>query len=459
MVLATPAIVLQTVFPSVSSPTSISKGKGNNVRRHNNKKSLLICSFCKNKSHSIETCYTRQRILQNTAALTQFELSAMDSHSKSGLASSLSIAYLHDMVNQVHLPSSNASNTALSTISGTSPTWFLDSACCNHMTSSPNVVPSHTSTSLPTIYTANGSPMHVSHLGNVSTPSLSVSNVYQIPKLTHNLLSVGQLTELGFSLTFSSTGVVVQDSQTGQIVGTARKVGRLFELIFLHLPSSRLSASAVSEQSTSSLALWHSRLGHASISRVKQLVSRGLLGSVSNKSFDCMPCQFGKQNALPFNNNVSHALSSFDLIHSDVWGPSPISTPGGSRYFDIFVDDFSRYTWIYLFKNHSELYQIYRDFTKMIETQFSKPIKVFRSDNAQEYKAHEFTSILHQFGTVPHSSCPGTSQQNGRAERKLRHILDVVRATTIAASTPSQFWGEAALISVYTINRCPSLIV
>ena len=137
----------------------------------------------------------------------------MDSHSKFGPASSLSIANLQDMVNQVHLPSSSASNTALSTILGTSPpTWLLDSACCKHMTSSPDVVSSHTSTSLPTIYTANGSPMHVSHLGNVSTPILYVSNVYQIPQLTHNLLSVRQLTELGFSLTFYSTSVVVQDS-------------------------------------------------------------------------------------------------------------------------------------------------------------------------------------------------------------------------------------------------------
>ena len=172
-----------------------------------------------------------------------------------------------------------------------------------------------------------------------------------------------------------------------------------------------------------------------------------------------MPCQFGKQTALPFNNSFFHALSSFDLIHYDVWGPSSIYTPGGSRYFVIFGDDFSQYTWIYLFKNRSELYQIYCDFTKMIETQFSKPIKVFRSDNAQEYKAHEFTSILHQFSIVPHSSYAGTSQQNGRVERKLRHILDVVCATIIAASTPSQFWGEAALIVVYTINRCPSPIV
>ena len=97
MVLATPVAVPQTVtpvFPSVSSPTYVSKGKGNNVIRHNNKKSLLNYSFCKNKGHSVETCYTRQHILQNTAALSQSELSAMDSHSKFGPASSLSIADL-----------------------------------------------------------------------------------------------------------------------------------------------------------------------------------------------------------------------------------------------------------------------------------------------------------------------------------------------------------------------------
>ena len=125
--------------------------------------------------------------------------------------------------------------------------------------------------------------------------------------------------------------------------------------------------------------------------------------------FEALHCQLGKQTALPFNNSVSHAFSPFDLIHSDVWGPSPITIHGGSRYFVIFVDDFSRYTWIYLFKNRSELSQIYRDFTKMIETQFSKPIKVFRSDNAQEYKSHEFIDILNQSGTIPYSSCVGTS--------------------------------------------------
>ena len=62
-----------------------------------------------------------------------------------------------------------------------------------------------------------------------------------------------------------------------------------------------------------------------------------------------MPYQFGKQTTLPFNNSVSHVLYHFDLIHSHVWGPFPITTQGGSCYFAIFVDDFSLYTWIYLF--------------------------------------------------------------------------------------------------------------
>ena len=63
-------------------------------------------------------------------------------------------------------------------------------------------------------------------------------------------------------------------------------------------------------------------------------------------------------------------------------GFSPVPTVGESRYFVIFVDNFSLYTWIYLMKNHSEVLTIYLDFAKMIQTQYSKAIKIFYSDNA-----------------------------------------------------------------------------
>ena len=62
----------------------------------------------------------------------------------------------------------------------------------------------------------------------------------------------------------------------------------------------------------------------------------------------------------------------FELIHYDVWEPSSISSISESRYFVIFVDDYSRYSWIFHMKHHSKLLQVYSNFTKMVETQFSK---------------------------------------------------------------------------------------
>ena len=137
--------------------------------------------------------------------------------------------------------------------------------------------------------------------------------------------------------------------------------------------------------------------------------SRGLLGSVSTENFDCVSCQLGKQPALPFNSSESISTDVFDFIHSDVWGPSLVSSIGRSRYFVVFVDDYSRYSWIFHMKHRSELLQVYSNFAKIVETQFSKRINFFRSDNALEYTQYAFQAVLHSYGTVHHLTCPGTS--------------------------------------------------
>jgi transposase InsO family protein len=108
-------------------------------------------------------------------------------------------------------------------------------------------------------------------------------------------------------------------------------------------------------------------------------------------------------------------------------------TDGGSRYFVLFVYDYSRYTWIYLLQHQSELTDIYQNFHKMVQTQFSCTIKTFHSDNAMKYKDNSFLTILQQNGIVSHHCCPYTSQQNGLAERKHRHILDMIRTLLISA--------------------------
>ena len=141
-----------------------------------------------------------------------------------------------------------------------------------------------------------------------------------------------------------------------------------------------------------------------------------MLGSVSTENFDFVSCQLGKQPALPFNSSESISTDIFDLIHSNVWGSSPVSSIGGSRYFVVFVDNYSCYSWIFHMKHSSELLQVYSNFAKMVETQFSKRIKIFLSDNAFDYTQYAFQAVLHSYGTVHHLTCPGTSQQNGRAE-------------------------------------------
>ena len=110
-------------------------------------------------------------------------------------------------------------------------------------------------------------------------------------------------------------------------------------------------------------------------------------------------------------------------------------------------------------KYRSELLQIYSNFAKKVETQFSKRIKIFRSDNALEYTQYAFQAVLHSYGTVHQLTCPGTSQQNGRVERKLCHILDTVRAFLLSTKVPAPFLGEAALHVVYAINRIPSPVI
>ena len=103
-----------------------------------------------------------------------------------------------------------------------------------------------------------------------------------------------------------------------------------------------------------------------------------------------------------------------------------------------------------------ELLNICRNFANMVKTQFSKTIKVFCSDNARELTQHAFEHILYSHGTVHQFSCPSTSQQNGRAERKLRHILDTVCALLLSSKIPVPFWEEAILIATHAINRIPS---
>ena len=103
----------------------------------------------------------------------------------------------------------------------------------------------------------------------------------------------------------------------------------------------------------------HCHLGHLSLPLLKKLCHQ----FSSLLSLDCESCQFAKHHRLSYSSRVNKQASApFELVHSDVWGPCPVVSPIGFRYFVTFIDDYSRTTWLYLMKNRSELFYHFRAF-------------------------------------------------------------------------------------------------
>ena len=348
--------------------------------------------------------------------------------------------------------------------SGTSPIlWVLDYGASHHMSPDLSSFVSLSHYSSVSVLTADGTPMPLAGCGSIVTPCLSLPDVYYIPKLTINLVSVSQLCESGYLVFFSSSACYVQDPQSQKLIGTGRRKGRLYVLDELKVPDVAASVSSVDlssfrlSDSSSVFYLWHSRLGHVSASRLQFLASTGALGNVKSCNIsDCCGCKLAKFSALPFNKSTSVSLAPFDLVHSDVWGPSPITTKGGSRYYVSFIDDCTRYCWVYLMKKRSDFLSIFNDFRILIKTQHSSVIKCFRCDLGGEYTSHAFTDLLALDGTIHQTSCTDTPEQNGVAERKHRHIVETARSLLLSASVPSEFWGEAVLTAAHLINRIPT---
>ena len=181
----------------------------NNRRRQSNK---CFCNFYKHFGHSIETCYRRNKsavsIYVATVANTESvqPMAFVSTQSKSSERTfTMSTDDLKNIIaNVIRMVSNASSSSSLSALSGMSPSsWVMDSACCNHMTPHSSLFselkPAPHSLN---IRTANGSTMSGHNIGYILTSNLLVPRVFNVPDLSYNLFSVGQLAELSYHIIF-----------------------------------------------------------------------------------------------------------------------------------------------------------------------------------------------------------------------------------------------------------------
>ena len=203
--------------------------------------------------------------------------------------------------------------------------------------------------------------------------------------------------------------------------------------------------------------MWHCRLGHIGVKRMKKLHSDGLLESLDFESLErCEACLMGKMTKTPFSGMMERATDLLEIIHTDVCGPMSVASRGGYRYVLTFTDDLSRYGYIYFMKHKSETFEKFKEFQSEVENQRNKKIKFLRSDRGGEYLSYEFGEHLKKCGILSQLTPPGTPQRNGVSERRNRTLLDMVRSMMSLTDLPLSFWGYALETAAFTLNRAPS---
>ena len=205
------------------------------------------------------------------------------------------------------------------------------------------------------------------------------------------------------------------------------------------------------------VALSHQRLGHPNSRLLHVLDSKKFIDVSSWLKTEniCSSCQMGKSCRLPFSLNDKIDYVPLSKIHCDLWGPAPVSSVQHFRYYFIFIDDHTRFTWFYPFK----LFKTFLSFHRMVENQFNSKIKIFQCDGGGEFELHNFLAHFDLHGIIKHISCPGTPDQNGIAERKHCYIVETSLTMLFHAQLLKNLWVKAFNTAVYLINLLPSTVL
>ncbi|CAI5951191.1 unnamed protein product [Closterium sp. NIES-64] len=312
----------------------------------------------------------------------------------------------------------------------------------------------------------SGGPV-LSHFSTVlpcpAAPSGTLSGLY-LPSFSTNLVSGADLQDVGVhQFTPASQRVThCTEARTGRHMATfSRRPGSSLYTLTVESPpvpaSGQVAASgqvlaAASRSGPESAPcscrllshetlLWHHRLGHPSLPRLRSMASRVLVSGLpqslpplpSGPGPSCVPCVEGRLRATPHSSHFPPTEAPLQTLHMDVWGPAPVRGQGHERYFLLVVDDYSRYTTVLPLRSKGAVTEVLIDWIREARLQLRKsfgsdfPVLRLHSDRGGEFSSRLLRDYCRARGIRQTFTLPDSPQQNGIAERRIGMVMDVAR--------------------------------
>lgn len=286
--------------------------------------------------------------------------------------------------------------------------WFLDSGATSHMTNNATLLGELDTSCKDKISLADGNEVQANGIGsgvyrsldgNGQTVDVKLKNVYHVPALTGNLLSVSKIVDEGFTVVFEKNHCKIVKNEAVVVVGERR--GGLYYL----KPNPEQSMLTTVSHTKECIHLWHRRLGHRNADAIAKIVRDQLGTGISFQRCEvqmvCGTCCEGKMARSAFPKSSERRSKAVgDLVHTDLSGPFEIPTPSGNRYSMVLIDDYSRYTVVYLLSSKSEAFEKIQQYVSLIETQFGRKPKVIGSDGGGEYSSGKLKKFLADNGAM-----------------------------------------------------------
>ncbi|KAK2411518.1 putative mitochondrial protein [Trifolium repens] len=333
--------------------------------------------------------------------------------------------------------------------------WYLDSGCSRHMIGDKLLFHTLNQQEGGTVGFGGNQKGRIIGIGTVGNSSLSISNVWLVDGLHHNLLSISQLCDSNYDVVFNKDSCTVIRNSDQSIVFKGNRKGNVYKVNFSDLKEQQvLCLLTLSDEKW----IWHKRLGHANWRLISKLSKDNLVRGLPKIKYHsdslCGSCQKGKIVKSSFKNkNIVSTTRPLELLHIDLFGPVSTASINGKKYGLVIVDDYSRWTWVKFLRNKDDTYEVFSIFCTQIQNEKDSKILKVRSDHGGEFENEPFEKFCEEHGILHEFSSPRTPQQNGVVERKNRSLQEMARTMMHENNLAKFFWAEAVNTACYIQNR------